>query len=739
MAGAKMENHFEVFCGKIDIDIDDNFRIQSIDKCVLELFDGAEYKIQKGKSIHNAIKNRDEFIELLQAAHEGMVFSGPLTFNLSKTIELNLIFQGVCKYDLETLHRIISLNLYSKSTFHDDIALKQLNEQESFDLNFVSSLFRLFYEKQDFNIQMQQIFKTISKKFGIDYMIISIFSNENLELKHCEIHSYNPKNNFYKKDIGNVIGKPYNIHSDLQGFDDQKRLIIDGKNLLEKNDFYLKSRDSYHINSMASFLSPITNSNNNFYIINLFKKDIANWTNYEINTFHAISKVINVILDFHDKDTTYDSKIRELLAKDNTTDTYVFDSFLKIAKEQTLKNKHKLFAYIAFDVNHFSFINSHCSDEESVDLLKGIVARFRKLYEDILVARLYGDNFMIMMSIKSKDELHKKLTRLTHSFSSQMNEIYPGIDISLSLGVYISKIGETDTKLCAENASYSHRTHKNGLKSVISYYDEEDDLERKAKLEIESSFKSSLRSGQYKVFLQPKFDLCNKKVIGAEALSRLQSAKGSLISPANFIPILEQSDYILQLDMFVYEEVVRTIKKWLDLGYEVFPVSINFSRQQILMSGFVNSLIAIANRYGVPHHYLDIEITETTLANNFEYIKECVEELRDNGFKISMDDFGVGYSSLNMLANINVTTVKIDKAFVDDIASSVQRRGFFLQIANLIKSSEKEIVVEGVETNEQADVLLKNHINNIQGFLISKPLPINEFEDLFLTAKTQHS
>lgn len=245
---------------------------------------------------------------------------------------------------------------------------------------------------------------------------------------------------------------------------------------------------------------------------------------------------------------------------------------------------------------------------------------------------------------------------------------------------------------------------------------------------IEDIMQVSLIKEEFKVYLQPKFDLKTGIISGAEALVRWEHPKLGLINPDKFIPAFEKNGLIINLDKYVFEEVCLNIRRWIDLGYKVVPISVNVSRLHFLKRDFVSEYNKIKKKYNIPDNIIEIEITESAVFSlgTEKDIFQVMNDFREVGFEISMDDFGSGYSSLGLLKEMPIDTLKLDKIFVKDI-EDYSSQIIVNNIVNMAKNLELNVVCEGVETNMQVDFLRDIGCDMAQGYVFAKPEPIENF------------
>ena len=266
------------------------------------------------------------------------------------------------------------------------------------------------------------------------------------------------------------------------------------------------------------------------------------------------------------------------------------------------------------------------------------------------------------------------------------------------------------------------------IQDEIVWFDDSMKEEQVWERRIEDDMEKALENHEFKVFLQPKYSTKGEKLSAAEALVRWQHPVLGFISPAKFIPLFERNGFILQLDDYMLTEVVQLQAMWESQGKKIVPISVNISRAHFAEENLAEHICEIVDRYKIPHEYIELELTESAFFDDKSVLLETVNKLKSFGFKVSMDDFGAGYSSLNSLKELPLDIIKIDAEFfrsVDDIERSNLIVG---ETITLAKKLGMQIVAEGIETREQVDFLAKKDCDLIQGFYFSKPLPVEEFE-----------
>ena len=248
--------------------------------------------------------------------------------------------------------------------------------------------------------------------------------------------------------------------------------------------------------------------------------------------------------------------------------------------------------------------------------------------------------------------------------------------------------------------------------------------------EIESSMQGALENGEFKVFIQPKYSLTDNQIVGAEALCRWIHDDGSMVYPDEFIPVFEEDGFIAELDFYMLEQVCRMLKRREEEGRKCVAVSINQSRVLLQDTQYVSKIAAILKRYEIPSEYIELELTERIFQDDLTGFARMMGELKKHGIRWSIDDFGTGYSSLNLLKELPVDILKIDKSFLDETETSEMSKIIIRKTVELAQELDKYVVCEGVETESQADYLRNIRCDMAQGYLYSQPLPMQDFEQL---------
>lgn len=382
---------------------------------------------------------------------------------------------------------------------------------------------------------------------------------------------------------------------------------------------------------------------------------------------------------------------------------------------------------VAMDLSGFKIINNTCGVETGDEVLKETWKMiWRSIEDEELAARIHADRFVIFMIEEQKENVEARLEKMiveTERISVLLNtpRVVP------VFGVYETN-GQEDLETAYGNAVQAKNLVKGRRDRNYAFYDEVDHASVLERRVMEDGFEFAIEQKQFEVWYQPKYGVMNEEVVGAEALVRWRYTDGSLLPPFKFIPLFEKNGMIPRLDEYVFRSVCEQQKEWMKQGKAIHPVSINISRVSLYYYNIAEKYKSIADECGVDTKYLQLEITESATVDNAE-ISHLIEKFHKAGFKMLLDDFGSGYSSLSSLNMMHFDTMKLDKSLIDYIGDENGEK-LLNYIVKLGQNLGLSITAEGVETREQVDFLKELECDDIQGYFFSKPLPLADFEKL---------
>lgn len=380
-------------------------------------------------------------------------------------------------------------------------------------------------------------------------------------------------------------------------------------------------------------------------------------------------------------------------------------------------------AFIQFDVERFKLLNEKYGVEAGDELLAFLTQTLGLICsEEQPYCRLNSDVFMVVTTFDNDQHLMDFIHKL-ESLLSGFNDM----GYRLIFGVAIAEDRTLHVRRHADNAGIARQSVKGSALNNIGFFNGRMKSELQKKQIIEEDMKTALVDNQFVMFLQPKYSISSNRIIGAEALARWIHPKKGMISPADFVPVFEQNGFILKLDQIIWESACRKIADWISAGTEPVPISVNISREYIRSFDVVGFLLGLVKKYDIPIKLLELEITETTDAQG---VSDIVEKMKSAGFTMLMDDFGSGYSSLNMLKTTQFDVLKIDREFLSRFMESERGRKIISHTISMSQDIGLDIIAEGVETKEQAQFLHECGCDAAQGFYYSKPVSQEEFDKL---------
>lgn len=404
-------------------------------------------------------------------------------------------------------------------------------------------------------------------------------------------------------------------------------------------------------------------------------------------------------------------------------------SFSNIGRQHCILQNIGSYTAIQLNIRNFRLINQRYGNVIGDQILRKYGTYLGSLmHTGDTAARLGGDNFILLIQDDYAKELIEKLRNVSiTAVNSDATEIT--VELRARMGVYEIPEDETDFGHVLEAVSNTLQAARTAGQAGVMYYSQQlvDYLLRKS--EIQSLLPRALKYHEFMAYYQPKVSLDDYSLIGCEALVRWKH-DGQFIMPGDFIPILEEDGTVCQVDFYMLEQVCRDLNDWLSRGFNPPIVSVNFSKHHLANPNFVEEIMDTLERYSIDPSYIEIELTETTNFRDFSRLKKSIAEMRAYGLTTSIDDFGTGYSSLNLLKDLSVDIIKIDKSFLSADNSSYERDQ--IVIRNIIQMAHElgiDIITEGVETAEQAILLRGINCMMAQGYLFDKPLPKEDFED----------
>lgn len=412
---------------------------------------------------------------------------------------------------------------------------------------------------------------------------------------------------------------------------------------------------------------------------------------------------------------------------DSLTGIPKLSSFYANAEREIFANPETHYAVVVFDIDRFKTINDLYTMSKGDEVLKYVA----KVLKDTFpghnnYGRMHSDMFAFYMNYDNKGEIIRQIEKIrkaiyTNSF---------GFEINTSYGIYPVEDLSVPINLMCDRAMIASRTAKGNVLKFCAFYDEQYREDMLKANEIEQGMNKALENGDFKMYLQPKYRLSDGELCGAEVLCRWQHTEKGIIPPVDFIPLFEKNGFILKLDEYMWNLACQTIREWIDSGRNPVPLSVNISRYHIQHNDLEKAFSELIKKYDIPVDLLALEITESLFLDKPEKLNRELVKLQKIGFKLEVDDFGSGFSSLNLIRNVAVDTIKIDKDFLDSELASEKGKIVINHTIDMAKDLKLQVIAEGVETKEHVDFLKKSRCDIAQGFYFAKPMPLSEFNQL---------
>ena len=453
---------------------------------------------------------------------------------------------------------------------------------------------------------------------------------------------------------------------------------------------------------------------------------IDNYDSEKIKNSSYLLLSMSIFLSYAIRHRNHVDMLHRLSYHDLLTNALNRNAFMDVLS-QFRPGQYASAGIIYIDINGMKEINDFYGHHQGDKILITTVAKVFNLFKPDELFRIGGDEFVIITYDLTETDFYEKFNLLRNIFCKKTN-----LPFSIATGSCWVK-SPSDLNSLLQQADSAMYTDKKkfyyGKEKTSRYRHNLDDILNLANY---SALQEALTAGQFCIYFQPKISLDTEEFIGSEALIRYINQAGEIIAPNNFIPILEEARLIKMLDLYVFEEVCKQINIWKERKMRVKPVSINLSRSTLSYHFLADQLLALITKHNIDISLLELEVTETAEVDNQLVFSQALEKLKEYGFSISIDDFGVRNASLSLFTTINFDILKLDRSLVKTLAQNQKARILIRSLAVICSDLGIKLIAEGVETLEQLDILKELRCNEVQGYLFSKPLPLNDFENKYL-------
>lgn len=409
--------------------------------------------------------------------------------------------------------------------------------------------------------------------------------------------------------------------------------------------------------------------------------------------------------------------------------------FLEIVKNtiESAKRQSSTFSILFLDIDRFKDINDTYGHYMGDLLLKNVAKRLEGcIRAEGIVCRLAGDEFAILLKNVDEGSVIAIVDKIIHSIGQSIELQNSVFNITISIGISCFPRDGSDVDILMSNADTAMYKAKEDGRDTYQFYDKKMSEPALKRVILEKNLKIALQKNQFEAFYQPQIDTSTGEIIGAEALIRWNSPELGFVSPADFIPVAEQTKLIIKIDLWMMRETMNQLMNFQKSGIDIKKLSLNISAKQLESKEMISDLKTILQETGFDASKLELEITEREMMANPEATILILNEIKKLGISISIDDFGTGHSSLAYIKRLPIDKLKIDKSFVDDLPHDKEDVAIVRSVISIAKNLQIDIIAEGVETQEQKDFLLLEGCPKIQGYFYSKPLNASDYKEFLL-------
>lgn len=441
------------------------------------------------------------------------------------------------------------------------------------------------------------------------------------------------------------------------------------------------------------------------------------------------AKIVSMVRQISSRES---ADLKHAKEQDPLTGIYNMEGFVEHAKTIIENHPDTSYALLKMGVRQLRNINKTFGYTTGDQILINIAKDLSKqLAEGEICGRIEKDNFAVLVVYRGAECMRERIKDLHKNLVSEDRFGHIREGISFSTGIYLMGTGnDEEIKVALDKALLAQqRASREKWKNNFVYYEEKMENDVAEKQALMERAERAMKQHDFKLYIQPQVDIMTGKAVAGEALARWIDQSGIVMMPGDFIPVFEETGFICQFDFYMLEVLCGYIRRWLDEGLEVLPVSINQSRLHLEESDYVDEFCSIVDKWQVPHQYLAFELTESAFIQHNEQVLGLAQRLHEEGFLLYIDDFGTGYASLNMLSLISADVLKVDKSLLDECKG---KRGVVVlkKVIEMARDTQMMTIVEGIETKGQWEMLKRLGSDMGQGYYFYRPVPAEEFEKI---------
>lgn len=621
--------------------------------------------------------------------------------------------------------------------FCDNLHRFELSEREPYSRkdidnrylrnDIISTAFEIFEKTSSFSVAIQMLMEIIGYRFDLDR--ITVIRTDIREKNTARQYQWRsemapealPENrSFTKEDFLTLFQSYDEYRTTVLHYDNLDMYSPDGAALLMQGDAKTVLYAAMYCE--GKYTGAIS------YVVCREKR---HWSRKNRKELGEVTKIISAHLARSQTMNEDNDRSRLWMEYDRLTGLLAFSRFQEEAEHMIVGNHASSHVMIYSDISGFKYFNRKFGYSAGDQLLKefsSFLIEKMQWSDEMFFTRVVSDQFLILAYCDDTDGIAEKINSYNKEFERSQSGKFQGSRIWIRTGIYVIEPDCTSASHAIDAANYARKQILTKTGCSVRVYDQELKEKQHLENEIINEIDKAMEGKQFQIYLQPKISLKDGHVVGAEALVRWRTKEGNLLAPDSFIPLCESTGRIEELDYYVFEEVVKFLDHNRKLGREQIPVSVNASILHASDPQAVRKYLNILERYGIDPGYIEIELTETATVDEYENARNWFQELRNAGFRTAMDDFGAGYSVLNTVIDIPVDTVKLDRAFMKSCAADSRGMFFLKRVINMIEGLGYHVICEGIETREQSRLMQEAGCKEGQGYLFSRPLPIEEYE-----------
>lgn len=703
---------------------------------------GDEFVIFLKDVRHNKLLNKGD--ELL-ASVRNMVFT---ECDYSPTCSVGICFlpENISGYTYEQLFENADWALYNakrngrnRYMFCDSLKRFEFSASSSesnhphidaryFRNDIISCAFEIFEKKSTFDAAIKLLLEIIGIRFGLDRISIIETDIKNSVCSGCRQWSAPgiPKvlespSSFTKEDFLTLFHSYDENGTTVLQYDNLEMYSAEGASLLVQGNAKTVVYSAMYCEGM--YVGAIS------YVVCKAKRC---WSKDQLSQLGELTKLISAHLAKTHALNASHKGIASVPEYDHLTGLLSFTRFRDEVERIIVGNEHQTYVMVYTDLEDFKYFNQKCGYSMGDQLLKEFTRHITstlKPENNVYFTRIIADQFALFMPYTDNGHAVEHVEQINNRFIDLQKKKFSNVTLRMRTGIYLVNPGCASASSALDCANYARQQVRPGNGRSVIMYDEALSRKRHLENEVKNNMTEAMSQGQFQVYLQPKFSMQDLSIVGAEALVRWHKPDGTILSPGTFIPTFEQNGRITELDYYVFDKVVQFLDKNNSLGRKQVPISINASILHASDPMTVQNYLDILNKYHVDPSLTEIELTETATVSKFDSVRTLFQHLQAVDIKTSMDDFGAGYSVLNTVIDIPVNTVKIDRLFIEKCTSSKRGIYFLKEIVTMVKGLGYHVLCEGVETEEQLEILREIGCETGQGIWFCSPLPICEYEE----------